>query len=481
METLLTLLLFGAITALAVRAHLRRGRAGRESGPSPAPAARCPRCDAEVVEGALTCSGCRAPLQAFEVVAAEAAAGGDGEGGQLHAVLRADLCVGCGACVDACEGPRAIRMQGKVAVVDLAACIGLGDCAEACPVGALVLSTGESVQRVEVPRLDTNFQSNIPGLYIVGELGGRGLIKNAVNEGKLAVEHVAGELERGGLSFEAIDPSIHDVAIVGTGPAGLSAALEAKRRGLSYLLLERGTIADTIRKYPRRKLLLAEPVKVPLYGDLWVADASKESLLSVWERVIRDTGLDVRTNHDVTGIRPEEDRFALEAAGQVFLARRVILALGRRGKPRRLGVPGEELSKTLYDVVEMEIFAGRKVLVVGGGDSAVESAVGLSRQPGTRVALSYRGERFKRVKDRNQEKLDEAVASGRLSLLMQSRLKEIREESVLLEMNGKTSSLPNDDVIVRIGGEPPYEFLKQVGVQLVRKNIPLAGNGDPGA
>jgi len=416
-------------------------------------------------------------MAAFELVRAEAiapgaaAAGGEGPG-RLHALVRADVCVGCGTCVSACPEQGAITLIGKRAVVHTETCVGHGRCAEACPVGGIVMSTGAAVQRVEVPSVDTSFQSNVPGLYIVGELGGRGLIKNAVNEGKIAVEHIAHEMgDARGLPALSGAASALDVVIVGAGPAGLSAALTAKRTGLSCVVLERGSLADTIRKYPRHKLLLAEPVKMPLYGDLWIADASKESLLKVWESVIAHARLDVRTGHEVTQVEQAGHVFRVMAAGAPFLARRVVLAMGRRGSPRWLAVPGEELGKVLYDVIEMEAFAGRKVLVVGAGDSAVESAVGLSRQQRCEVTLSFRGEQLTRAKPRNLEKLEAAVRQGTIKPLPASHVREIRADAVVLDVAGKPLVLPNDDVIIRIGGDPPHEFLKRTGVRLVSKDL----------
>ena len=217
----------------------------------------------------------------------------------------------------------------------------------------------------------------------MGELGGRGLIKNAINEGRVAIEAVVRETQLGARRGAADD--VYDVIIVGSGPAGLSAGLEAHRAGLRYVILEQGTPADTIRKYPRHKLLLAEPVSVPLYGDLWVADASKEDLIQVWETIIANTGIAIRTKHRVEDVVRDGEIFKVRTSKGEYQARRVVLAIGRRGTPRRLGTPGEELAKVVYDIVEMDAFAGRKVLVVGGGDSAVESALGLSNQKGTVV------------------------------------------------------------------------------------------------
>jgi len=383
-------------------------------------------------------------------------------------MVRADVCVGCGTCVDACPEPGAIAMVNKLAVVNRELCLGHGECVKACPVNGILLTAGEAVQRLEVPDIDINFETNVPGLYVVGELGGRGLIKNAINEGKIAVEHVASVLRS-----QASVGGAYDVIIVGSGPAGISAGLEALSRGLRYLILEQGTLSDTISKYPRRKALFAEPIQVPLYGDLWVADSSKESLLKVWTNVIEKTGLVVTTGQRVEKLRPAEGLWLVSTPGAEFRGKRVILAMGRRGTPRRLGIPGEELEKVLYDIAEMEAFAGLRMLVVGGGDSAIESALGLANQDGTTVTLSYRGTDFARAKERNRDKLKAAIEAGRIEALLQSEVREIRSDVAVLEYEGCLRLLPNDGVVIRIGGEAPYPFLERLGVSIVTKEVAL--------
>jgi thioredoxin reductase/ferredoxin len=391
----------------------------------------------------------------------------------MRALVRGDMCVGCGTCVAACPETGAIALHGKLAVVDSALCKGHGECVAACPVGAISVNAGTAANRVMVPELDASFQSNVRGLFIVGELGGRGLIKNAINEGKLAVEQVCRELPPGEPRTDGAADAV-DVAIIGSGPAGLSAGLEALRQGLSYVVLEQGSLSDTVRKYPRHKLLLAEPVHIPLYGDLWVADASKETLLQVWETIVSNTGLQVETHQKVEQILRDGTVFVVRSADRFWRARRVVLAMGRRGSPRRLGVPGEELGKVFYDIVEMEAFAGRRVLVVGGGDSAIESALGLANQEGTEVLLSYRGDAFSRIKDRNREKLERAVEKQRVRVLLGSQVREIREDVVVLEVDAGTTILPNDHVIVRIGGEAPHAFLEKLGIRIVPKDVPMS-------
>ncbi|MBK9550047.1 MAG: NAD(P)-binding domain-containing protein [Gemmatimonadetes bacterium] len=467
MESLATLLAFVLITGLAIRMHLRAtAKAGGGSAMMP----NCPRCGTALHVGAMRCRQCGAPQQAYELVSAPVVEGELAAGsGAPKAMVRADVCVGCGTCVDACPEPGAITMHKKLAVVDDALCKGHGECVAACPVGGILVTTGAAVNRVSVPLVNANFESNLPGLYIVGELGGRGLIKNAVNEGRLAVEHIASTLA----PATADERDAVDVLIVGSGPAGLSAGVEAIRSGLKYVMVEQGALSESVRKYPRHKLLLAEPIQMPLYGNLWVADTSKESLLRAWESIVASSGLQVRTGERVLKVTPEGTLFDVETSAGRYRTRRVVLAMGRRGSPRKLGVVGEELSKVVYEIVEMEQFAGRRVLVVGGGDSAIESAVGLGNQDGTTVQLSYRGESFPRIKPRNQEKLDRAVAAGRITLLLQTQLREVRAEVAVLEGPAGAMIIPNDDVVIRIGGDAPFAFLEQIGVRIVQKDVPI--------
>jgi thioredoxin reductase/NAD-dependent dihydropyrimidine dehydrogenase PreA subunit len=474
METLLTSVAFLALTIALMAWHARRSSRRRAAAPSERRA--CPRCAAPVAGGAEICPACGVPLQAYEIVAAPEAEGNaaGAAAGRLHAMVRSDTCVGCGACVPVCPEPGAIRLDGKVPIIDTDLCMGHGECVKACPTGGILLSTGAAVQRLEVPFVSPHFETNIFGLYVVGELGGRGLIKNAVNEGKIAMEHVVQRrLAARGVSV----PGVYDVIIVGSGPAGLSAGLAAHQAGLSYLLLEQGSLSDTIHRYPRHKLLLAEPVRMPMYGDLWVADTSKESLLAVWRTIIERTGLEVRTGCRVSEVVKRQGILEVQAEAGVYRAHHVVLAMGRRGTPRRLGVPGEDLPKVFYDIVEMEAFAGARALVVGGGDSAVESAVGLANQHGTDVTLSYRGEDFARAKDRNRAKLEAEASRGRVRLLLRSQLREIRPGEVSIEVEGTARSLANDYVIVRIGGDPPHEFLRRAGVRIIEKEIALTGGG----
>lgn len=466
-----TTLGFLVVTGIAVWSHMRKSPRGGSVGG--AGHASCPRCSAPVHTGALNCGKCGAPQQAYELIQTPMAEGAAPMGAGLpRAMVRADMCVGCGTCVDACPEPGAITLRNKLAVVDDDRCQGHGECVAACPVGAIAVTTGTAVNRVTVPLVDVNFETNLPGLHIVGELGGRGLIKNAINEGRLAVEHIARMLPAGNPRADNAIGAV-DVVVVGSGPAGLSAGIEALRSGLSCLVLEQGSLSESVRKYPRHKLLLAEPINMPLYGHLWVADTSKEALLRAWESIVANSGLQVRTGVRVEQVTREGALFRIETTTGVHLARRVVLAMGRRGTPRKLGVTGEDLDKVFYEIIEMEQFAGRRMLVIGGGDSAVESAVGLANQAGTEVLLSYRGAEFARIKPRNQEKLERAVAARKIKLLLGTQLREVRADVVLLDGPTGTMIIPNDDVVIRIGGDPPYAFLERMGVRIVQKDVPI--------
>ena len=473
MEMILTTLAFFLLTAFLTVRHLKKTETARSEPRPSASGPPCLRCGRSLTAGATFCSGCGVSQQVYELVnakASEMAAPDPTPGSRLHAMVRADVCVGCGTCVAACPEEGALAMQGRLAVVNRDACVAHGDCVTACPVGAILMTTGEAVHRVDVPDIGAGFQSNVPGIYIVGELGGRGLIKNAINEGALAIEHLVRELparER----HQAGDTELFDVAIVGSGPAGLSAGLSAHVAGLSYVVLEQGDLADSVRKYPRHKILLSETSRVPVYGRLWVGDASKETLLSVWEAIIAENSLVIRTGRRVNAIARAEDQFLVHAGEETVRARRVVLAMGRRGTPRRLGVPGEQQVHVFYDIVEMEAFRDRRVVVVGGGDSAAESALGLANQPGTTVHLLHRGERFERMQPSLQTKLKKAVADGRVTLVLRTSVREIREDVVTLDSGGQVQQIPYDDVIVRVGGEAPTQMLESLGVRTVRKEL----------
>ncbi len=403
-------------------------------------------------------------------------ASGNGKKGKPRPVINASLCVGCGSCVEVCPESGTLAMANGKAILDEPdRCVGHGKCVEVCPTQAIALSFGGVLQTVKVPNVKENFEIEYPRIVHHRRIGRLGLIKTAVNEGKLAIDHIHARLqkEKNGSSAnknQNLD-EMFDVAIVGAGPAGLSAALSAQQRELCYVVLEQGEIAATIRQYPRHKFLMAEPIEIPMYGSLYVADGTKEALLSVWESIITSTGVRIQTNERAENIQRDGQNFIIETWKGKYRARFVILAMGKRGSPRKLGVPGEDLSKVAYRLIEAEDYLDKDILVAGGGDSAAEAALALSRDGRNRVTLCYRGQVFDRVRDRNRQQLEAAEKSGRLRILRNSNIMGIRPQGVLIDANGSPTALPNDYVFILIGGESPEAFLRSTGVEIVEKSL----------
>jgi thioredoxin reductase/NAD-dependent dihydropyrimidine dehydrogenase PreA subunit len=380
----------------------------------------------------------------------------------LHPVVDPEGCIGTSSCVTVCpEGVLGIR-HGQAVAVTPARCIGHGLCERACPMDAIQLVFGTEKRGVDLPRVKGNFETNVPGLYIVGELGGMGLVANAFEQGRQCVEGIAGD--SGGAPNGLLD-----LVVVGCGPAGLSASLTALERGLRYAAVEKEDLGGTVRHYPRKKLVMTRPVKVPGYGRLAVRDIEKEELIDLWEDIAAKAGLEVRTGETVTSVdRLGPYHFRVCTAAGVLESHRVVLAIGRRGVPRKLGVPGEDGSPCVsYSLREPAAYAGDRILVVGGGDSAVEAALALAEQPGNEVRMSYRGQAFSRIKPANQERLEAAVSRHTLEVLWSTTPKEIERGRVVLSNDGGGElEVPADQVFVFIGGELPTPFLRACGVEI---------------
>jgi len=375
-----------------------------------------------------------------------------------HPIIEPLLCIGCGSCVRACPEDGVLGMVGGIAhVIQVSKCIGHARCEQVCPVGALTVGIGDVTGRSDLPRLTEEFETTVPGIFVAGELGGLALIRNAIEQGIAAIETIAARNGKG------TDP-VPDVLIVGAGPAGLAATLKAIELGLSYVTIDQNDLGGTVRKYPRRKLVMTQPVTLPLHGRLRRTEYRKEELIELWEGICARHGVQVQSGVRFLGAARGQRGFVARTSAGEIGARSILLALGRRGTPRQLGVPGEQQERVLYQLMDAATYNDQRLLVVGGGDSAVEAALALTEQRGNEVTLSYRKENFFRLKSRNEERLQRTAAQGRLRLLLSSEVREFGSDEAMLVARGRELRIPNDYAFVFAGGEPPYPLLRDLGV-----------------
>jgi len=394
-----------------------------------------------------------------------------------HPHIDVSNCIGCAICTHVCpEGDVLAMIGGKAAIVNGYKCIGHSLCAEACPVGAITMTMASASIGADMPTLTPEFETTIPNLFIVGELGGLALIKNAVNQGRDCIDVITRRLT-------ALDDSrrvanAHDVTVIGAGPAGISASLRAIENKLDYVTVEQETVGGTVSKYPRQKLVMTSPVEFPMHGKFKKLELSKEDLLSFWESLMKRADFKVRLGEKVDDIRKEADGiFTIVTSKGQFRSHAVVLGLGRSGSPRKLGVKGEELPKVMYRLIEADHYINKKILIVGGGDSAVEAALGLAEQKGNTVTLSYRQDRFNRIKERNAHRVEADLRKGKLTVIFNSQPVEFTEKSAILDVAGHTREIPNDFVWIFAGGTPPSAFLQKIGVGFGARDMTLeAGN-----
>ena len=377
----------------------------------------------------------------------------------LYPRIRSDVCICTGACVDACPERDVIAIiAGRPRLVRPSACVGHADCLRSCPVSAIELVLGSAERAVEVPVMTGSFETTVPGLYVAGEITGVGLIHNALAQGRQAA--------RAALDGAGRHDCVHDLVIIGAGPAGLGAALEARQRGARCTVFEKAEFGGAIRSYPRQKVVMSAPFDLPGLGKIRLRRTSKEALLALFDDVVERAELAIVERAEVTAIRASGAGFRIDTTACTTTARRVILAIGRRGTPRRLDAPGAELPHIVYAVADPAQHAGQRVVVVGGGDSAVEIALALAAQPGTSVTLVHRGTDFGRCKPDNQRAIDHARATGRLTVRFGSMVRAVTPARLELATPNGPGTVAASLIVCCLGAELPSRWLRGLGIAL---------------
>ncbi|MCW8855443.1 MAG: NAD(P)-binding domain-containing protein [Gammaproteobacteria bacterium] len=386
------------------------------------------------------------------------------EPASLHPVFDETKCLGCKACVSACPENNVIGIiHNKAQLINPSHCIGHGACKKACPFDAISLVFGTEKRGVDIPFVSENFETNIPGIFIAGELGGMGLIRNAIEQGKQALKAIKEKTK------STKNNKIHDVIIVGAGPAGISATLAAHQDKLNYLTIEQDSLGGTVFNFPRGKIVMTAPVNLPIIGKVKIHETSKEALLELWQGIEQKTGIQIQYKEKVESIKKDDQFFLVKTDKAEYKTQTVLLSIGRRGTPRKLGVEGESLPKVVYNLIDPEQYINQKVLIVGGGDSALEAALSIADQPGTEVSISYRSDSFSRAKEKNRTKIQQASDSGKINIIYSSNVKSITENNVTIMANQNELTLANDAVIISAGGILPTGFLKETGIQVDTK------------
>jgi len=379
----------------------------------------------------------------------------------IHPVIDPDRCIKSGACITACPEKDIIGIRnGKASVINASMCIGHGACFRACPVEAITLCIGTKKRGVDIPELKETFETNIPGIFVAGELGGMGLIKNAVTQGQEAVENIVKSIKKDSLAD-------YDLIVVGAGPAGISATLAAKKYNLKVLTLEQNTLGGAVYTFPRSKIVMTSPMTLPLYGKVKSIETTKTELLNLWNTVLSKNKITILENIKVEAIITGNECFWLETStGKSYSTRTVLLAIGRRGTPRKLNIPGEDTEKVSYQLTDDHEVSGKNVLIVGGGDSAIEAALSLAIL--NKVCISYRGEKFSRLKVKNIESINEAINNGQIEVLYNTNVVLIEKGSIQYKKTdtGETKNIANDLVYVFAGGELPTKFLQKAGINI---------------
>jgi thioredoxin reductase/NAD-dependent dihydropyrimidine dehydrogenase PreA subunit len=382
----------------------------------------------------------------------------------LHPVVNLEICIGSGACITACPEKDILGIvNGQAFPINASRCVGHGACFNACPVHAITLLIGTEKRGVDLPHVSPEFETNVPGIFIAGELGGMGLIKNAVEQGRQAVEIISKRIKR-------TSNADYDLLIIGAGPAGISASLTARKNNLKFLTLEQDSLGGTVFNFPRAKLVMTSTMELPLYGKIKLTETSKTALMNLWTDVLSRNNIKINDQEKVEEIKRGNDYFEIKSSKNDYKANYVLLSIGRRGSPKKLGVPGESKEKVYYRLLEPELIHNQKILIVGGGDSAIESAL-LLKEEANEVSISYRSESFSRLKPKNQERIEEAIKNKSIKVIYNSNVVEILDDKVILFIvdSDQKMEISNNLVYIFAGGELPTKFLEKIGIEVSRK------------
>ncbi|MBU2492872.1 MAG: NAD(P)-binding domain-containing protein [Bacteroidetes bacterium] len=316
------------------------------------------------------------------------------------------------------------------------------------------------------PEIDSNGETSVKGIYIIGDLTGIPLLKLAAESGKKIINILLENSDLKKLKEENKLDEIYDVIIIGAGPGGIAAGLEASKHNLKFRILESAQKFNTINNFPKGKPIFAEPNDFIQKSELKIDDGTKESLLNNLENQIKNIDLPVDEGVTADTIKKVGNHFLITTNSGSYKTFKVVLAIGKSGNARMLNIPGENLGKVYNRLFDPADTTDHKVLIVGGGDTALETAYA-SAEYAESVTISYRKNSFSRPKDGNLEKLKELETSGKVKILLETNVKEIKENSVLLlEKNGNEIEIENTLVFSMIGKELPVDFFKRSNIKM---------------
>ena len=396
----------------------------------------------------------------------------------LHPVIDPVKCIGCGTCTKVCPEGEILRLINHIStLVSPTKCVGHGECEVACPANAITLVFGSKKLGLDMPRLSGSYETNVPGVYIAGELGGMGLIRNAVKQGKIAGEHAMKKLLSAGAKTDT------DLVVVGAGPAGLAASLAAIAAGKRYVCMDQNTLGGVVNNFPRQKIVMTYPAVLPIVGKMKFDKnkVSKEELLAYWQQVQRKTGLKIKEKIKFQGFEEANGCIQVNTSEGVITTKKLILALGVAGSPRKLGLANEDMPKVTYRLIDPDHYKNKAIVIVGAGNSALEAAQMLAaKKRNNKVIILIRNKAIDRANDENREAVEKLAKQGRLELWFESSVKEIHEDRLVIKVKTKDAdeTVANDFLFIFAGAEKPYGRLKELGITIETKfGEPLKRSG----